>query len=366
MAVKRDDRVRRQHALRGSEERSHGRPDVVGPPVFSLLSSDDLFLFNQGTHYRLYQKLGSHVIGAGQQGAIGVAPAAGTYFAVWAPSAGAVSVVGDWNSWRPGANPLHVRESSGIWEGLVPNVGHGTRYKYALVAPDGRWFDKADPFATRSEHPPCTASIIWEPHHRWEDGEWMRTRGPKAARTAPMSIYEVHLGSWRGDRGAVLGYRELGRQLAEHVTQLGFTHIELMPVMEHPFYGSWGYQVTGYFAPTTRYGAPDDFMAMIDELHRRDVGVIMDWVPAHFPTDAHGLGEFDGTHLYEHADPRRGFHPDWTSYIFNYGRPRGAVVLGLVGDLVARPLPHRWAPCGWRRLDAVSRLFAQARRVGPQ
>ncbi|MDB4955029.1 MAG: 1,4-alpha-glucan branching enzyme [Myxococcales bacterium] len=293
---------------------------MVPAPVFSLLSSDDLFLFNQGTHYRLYQKLGSHVVAAGQKGAIGVAPTAGTYFAVWAPSAGAVSVVGDWNGWRPGADPLHARESSGIWESIVPNVGHGTRYKYAITAPDGRLFDKADPFATRYEHPPCTASIIWEPHHEWEDQAWMRSRGPKASRTAPMSIYEMHLGSWRRDRNGVLGYRELGRQLAQHVTQLGFTHVELMPVMEHPFYGSWGYQVTGYFAPTTRYGAPEDFMAMVDELHRQGVGVIMDWVPAHFPTDAHGLGEFDGTHLFEHADPRRGFHPDWTSYIFNYGR----------------------------------------------
>ena len=187
-------------------------------------------------------------------------------------------------------------------------------------ARDGRTFDKADPFATRAEHPPTTASIIWEPRYEWGDGDWMKTRGARSARDAAMSIYEVHLGSWRRDRHEVLGYRELGAQLAHHCTQLGFTHVELMPVMEHPFYGSWGYQVTGYFAPTTRYGAPEDFMAMVDELHRANIGVIVDWVPAHFPTDQHGLGEFDGTHLFEHADPRRGFHPDWTSYIFNYGR----------------------------------------------
>jgi len=288
--------------------------------VFSLLSSDDLYLFNQGTHYRLHEKLGAHVVTAGDAGAVGKAPASGTYFAVWAPSARAVSVTGDWNGWVAGAHPLVARESSGIWEGLIPDVGHGTRYKFAITGPDGRTFDKADPLAARAEHPPCTASIIWQPRFTWRDDEWMRTRGARAGRRAPMSIYEVHLGSWRRNRDGVLGYRELGSQLAHHCEQLGFTHVELMPVMEHPFYGSWGYQVTGYFAPTTRYGAPEDLMAMIDELHRRGIGVILDWVPAHFPTDAHGLGEFDGTHLYEHADPRRGFHPDWTSYIFNYGR----------------------------------------------
>jgi 1,4-alpha-glucan branching enzyme len=274
----------------------------------SLLTPDDLFLFNQGTHYRLYQKLGAHPVPGG------------VYFAVWAPSARAVSVTGDWNGWRAGADPLRPRESSGIWEGVIANVGHGTRYKYAITAPDGRTFDKADPMASRAEHPPTTASIVWQAQHAWGDAAWMRTRGAKAARNAPMSIYELHLGSWRRDHNEVLGYREIGKQLAHHCNQLGFTHVELMPVMEHPFYGSWGYQVTGYFAPTTRYGAPDDFMAMVDELHQHDIGVIIDWVPAHFPTDQHGLGEFDGTHLYEHADPRRGFHPDWTSFIFNYGR----------------------------------------------
>ncbi|HUJ63615.1 MAG TPA: 1,4-alpha-glucan branching protein GlgB [Kofleriaceae bacterium] len=274
----------------------------------SLLTSDDLFLFNQGTHYRLHHKLGAHLVPGG------------TYFAVWAPNARAVSVTGDWNGWVSGADPLRARESSGIWEATIPSVGHGTRYKFSLVGPDGRTFDKADPFAARAEHPPATASIVWQPHHTWGDAEWMRTRGARIARTAPVSIYEVHLGSWRRERDSVLGYRTLGAQLAHHCNQLGFSHVELMPVMEHPFYGSWGYQVTGYFAPTTRYGAPEDLMAMIDELHQRGVGVIVDWVPAHFPTDPHGLGEFDGTHLFEHADPRRGFHPDWTSYIFNYGR----------------------------------------------
>ncbi len=274
----------------------------------SLLTADDLFLFNQGTHYRLHEKLGAHPVDGG------------TYFAVWAPSARAVSAIGDWNGWRAGATPLAPRESSGIWEGLVPHVGHGTRYKYAIVGPDGTTREKADPVAMRAEHPPATASIVWQAQHAWHDGDWMASRGGKLAHDAPVSIYELHLGSWRRDHGEVLGYRALGEQLAEHCGNLGFTHVELMPVMEHPFYGSWGYQVTGYFAATTRYGAPDDLMAMIDTLHRANIGVIVDWVPAHFPTDAHGLGLFDGTHLYEHADPRRGFHPDWTSFIFNYAR----------------------------------------------
>ena len=277
--------------------------------VKSHLTADDLFLFNQGTHYQLYRKLGAHVVEGG------------TYFAVWAPNARAVSVIGDWNHWRAGDHALSPRESSGIWEGFVPNVGHGIRYKFAIVGPDGVKREKADPYATRAEHPPATASIIWDlSQYEWGDHAWMTARAKSAARNAPMSIYEVHLGSWRRDHNEVLGYRQLGEQLAEHVGNLGFTHVELMPVMEHPFYGSWGYQVTGYFAPTTRYGAPEDFMAMVDALHQRGIGVIVDWVPAHFPTDPHGLGVFDGTHLYEHADPRRGFHPDWTSFIFNYGR----------------------------------------------
>jgi 1,4-alpha-glucan branching enzyme len=276
--------------------------------VTSLLTTDDLFLFNQGTHYRLYDKLGAHVVDGG------------TYFAVWAPNATAVSVIGDWNTWLGGRDPLTPRASSGIWEGVVPGIGHGARYKFAIAGPDGVVRDKADPFAARAEHPPATASIVWQARHAWADAAWMATRGPRFARTAPVSIYEVHAGSWRRHHNEVLDYRELGARLGEHAGNLGFTHIELMPIMEHPFYGSWGYQVTGYFAPTTRYGAPDDLMAMIDGLHCQGIGVIIDWVPAHFPNDAHGLAVFDGTHLFEHADPRRGFHPDWTSHIFNYGR----------------------------------------------
>ncbi|HEX7842684.1 MAG TPA: 1,4-alpha-glucan branching protein GlgB [Kofleriaceae bacterium] len=274
----------------------------------TLLTPDDLFLFNQGTHYRLYDKLGAHVVPGG------------TYFAVWAPSATAVSVIGDWNGWHGGRDRLNPRESSGIWEGVIPGIGHGARYKFAIAGPDGVVREKADPFAARAEHPPATASIVWQAQHAWGDAAWMVSRGERFARTAPVAIYEAHLGSWRRDHNEVLGYRELGEKLGEHLRRLGFSHVELMPVMEHPFYGSWGYQVTSYFAPTTRYGAPDDLMAMIDSLHQQGIGVIVDWVPAHFPTDAHGLGLFDGTHLFEHADPRRGFHPDWTSNIFNYGR----------------------------------------------
>jgi 1,4-alpha-glucan branching enzyme len=284
------------------------RAQVFSDHVKSLLTADDLFLFNQGTHYRLYDKLGAHVVEGG------------TYFAVWAPNARAVSVIGDWNGWRAGRDRLVPRETSGIWEGVVPSIGHGARYKFAIVGPDGVTRDKADPFATRAEHPPATASVVWQPQHDWDDAAWLATRKARFARDAPVSIYELHAGSWRRDHNDVLGYRELGERLGEHVRRLGFTHVELMPVMEHPFYGSWGYQVTGYFAATTRYGAPDDLMAMIDGLHQQEIGVIVDWVPAHFPTDAHGLGLFDGTHLFEHADPRRGFHPDWTSNIFNYGR----------------------------------------------
>ncbi len=279
----------------------------------SLLTADDLFLFNQGTHYRLHHKLGAHVVDGGTH-------QASTYFAVWAPNAQQVSVIGDWNGWRAGQSPLSARDSSGIWEGVVRGVGKGVRYKFAVVGPDGVKREKADPFAARCEHPPATASVVWPTQYEWGDQEWMRGRHQRQTRSAPISIYEAHLGSWRRDHNEVLGYYTLGEQLGEHVGNLGFTHIELMPIMEHPFYGSWGYQVTGFFAPTTRYGAPEDLMAMIDGLHRRGIGVIIDWVPAHFPTDAHGLGNFDGTSLYEHADPRRGFHPDWTSFIFNYAR----------------------------------------------
>jgi 1,4-alpha-glucan branching enzyme len=282
----------------------------------SILGEQDLHLFNEGSHTRLYEKLG-----AKPQRIRGVD---GTHFAVWAPNAEHVSVAGDWNGWKREADPLRPRAASGIWEGFVPGAALGANYKYAIRSRyRGYQVEKADPFAFHAETPPDTASKIWGLDYTWSDEEWMRTRGGRVALGAPVSIYELHLGSWR--RGGAHGerfltYRELAPQLADYVAELGFTHVELLPVMEHPFYGSWGYQTTGYFAPTSRYGTPQDFMYLIDVLHQRGIGVILDWVPSHFPTDEHGLGFFDGTHLYEHGDPRQGFHPDWSSFVFNYGR----------------------------------------------
>ncbi|MBX6341458.1 MAG: 1,4-alpha-glucan branching protein GlgB, partial [Thermomicrobiaceae bacterium] len=291
------------------------RTDIVRHDV-SLLTDQDLYLFNEGTHLRLYQKLGSHLIEA--DGELGV------YFAVWAPNAEYVAVIGDFNGWDPGVHPLRPRGSSGIWEGFIPGVTKGDRYKYHIASRlNGYRVDKADPYAARYEEPPRTASIVWDRDYAWGDGEWMATRGARNAAQAPISIYEVHLGSWMRvpeEENRWLTYRELAPKLADYVDDLGFTHVEFLPIMEHPFYGSWGYQTTGYFAPTSRYGSPQDFMYLIDYLHQRGIGVILDWVPSHFPTDEFALGYFDGTHLYEHADPRKGFHPDWNSYIFNYGR----------------------------------------------
>jgi 1,4-alpha-glucan branching enzyme len=294
------------------------RAPAHGPVRYdsSPLTGDDLYLFNEGSHFRLYDKLGAHPRQLGD--------VAGTAFAVWAPGAERVTVMGDFNGWNKDSHALRPRESSGIWEGFVPGVGRGDSYKYHVVARGSPYrVDKADPFAFFSEVPPKTASRVWDLEYEWGDREWMARRRGKNALDAPIAVYEVHLGSWRrvpeeGNRP--LGYRELAPQLAAHVKELGFTHVEFLPVMEHPFYGSWGYQTTGYFAPTSRYGTPQDFMFLIDHLHQQGIGVILDWVPSHFPTDEHGLGFFDGTHLYEHASPQQGFHPDWKSFIFNYGR----------------------------------------------
>jgi len=288
----------------------------VVPGEVTLLSDQDLYLFNEGSHLRLYEKLGS------QPGTLkGVE---GTYFAVWAPNAARVSVVGDFNDWNRERHPLGPRDTSGIWETFVPGVGPGARYKYHVVSRIGGYaVDKADPFAFHAEVPPQTASRVWSLDYPWMDQDWMSSRHGRNALEAPVAIYEVHLGSWRrgesaGDR--LLGYRELAPQLAEYVHEMGFTHVEFLPLMEHPFYGSWGYQTTGYFAPSSRYGTPQDLMYLIDHLHQRGIGVILDWVPSHFPADEHGLGFFDGTHLFEHGDPQQGIHPDWDSCIFNYGR----------------------------------------------
>ena len=277
-----------------------------------MLSEHDNYLFREGTHTRLYEGLGCHL---GPQGD-------GAHFGVWAPNARAVSVIGEWNGWRAGADPLAGRaDHSGIWEGRIAGARRGQAYKYRIESNiGGHVAEKADPFAIACELPPATGSRAWSLEYDWADAEWMRTRGAKNALDAPISVYEVHLGSWRRKDGAFLGYRDLAHELADYLTQTGFTHVELMPVTEHPFYGSWGYQTTGYFAPTARYGTPQDFMYMVEHLHQQGVGVILDWVPSHFPADAHGLSFFDGTHLFEHADPRQGFHPEWTSSIFNYGR----------------------------------------------
>ncbi len=301
----------------GQTSTSSGKtlPSSVSYEV-SLLTKDDLYLFNEGTHLDLHRKLGAHLVD--QKGKQGV------FFAVWAPDAQRVSVVGTFNGWNTESHPLRPREKSGIWEGFVPDIGQGTLYKYHIQSRMNHYsVNKSDPYGVFHEVAPKTASIVWNLDYEWRDSEWMANRGKKNALGAPISVYEVHLGSWRRVKGEgyrSLSYRELAPQLAEHIKLLGHTHVEFLPIMEHPFFGSWGYQVTGYYAPTSRFGTPQDFKYLIDYLHQEGIGVILDWVPSHFPQDEHGLGYFDGTHLYEHADPRQGYHPDWHSYIFNYGR----------------------------------------------
>ncbi len=283
----------------------------------SLFTEHDTYLFKEGSHFRLYDKLGSHLMTVdGVQGA---------YFALWAPNAERVSVIGDFNGWNRESNNLNARwDSSGIWEGFIPGIQKGDLYKYHLVSKVNNYsVDKGDPLAFSWEQPPRTASRVWDIDYEWNDSEWMTGRHKANSLEAPCSIYEVHLGSWRRvpeEGGRFLNYREMAHYLADYVKEMGFTHVELMPVTEHPFYGSWGYQTTGYFAPTSRYGTPQDFMYMIDHLHQNGIGIILDWVSSHFPSDEHGLSFFDGTYLYEHEDPKQGFHPEWNSYIFNYGR----------------------------------------------
>jgi 1,4-alpha-glucan branching enzyme len=283
----------------------------------SLLTEHDIYLFKEGNHFSLYKKLGAHVME--------VDGVHGTHFGVWAPNARRVTIIGDFNGWDRDAHPLHARgDGSGIWQGFIPGVEAGALYKYHIESNVNNYrVDKGDPFAFLWEEPPKTASVVHELEYEWNDHDWMAQRAERNAGDKPMAVYEVHLGSWRrvpeeGNRP--LTYREMAHQLAAYVSEMGFTHVELMPVTEHPFYGSWGYQTVGYFAPTARYGSPQDLMYLIDTLHQQGIGVIMDWVPSHFPADEHGLVYFDGTHLYEHSDPRQGFHPEWRSYIFNYGR----------------------------------------------
>ncbi|HFE44516.1 MAG TPA: 1,4-alpha-glucan branching protein GlgB [Nannocystis exedens] len=301
-----------------SKEPSSADPSGQERPqaTLSCLRDVDVFLFHEGTHLRLYEHFGSHLSrDPGRRGAS---------FAVWAPNAVAVAVIGDFNDWNEDRHVLRRREGSGIWELFVEQARAGQLYKYRILTQSGERLDKADPMAAGQEHPPGTASVIVaEPDYHWHDEDWIRERSGRQGRDQPISIYEVHLGSWmripeEGDRW--LSYREIAPRLADYVADLGFTHVELMPLAEHPFYGSWGYQTTGYFAPTARYGDAEGLMFLVDTLHQRGIGVIIDWVPAHFPSDAHGLCRFDGTHLYEHEDPRRGYHPDWKTLIFNYGR----------------------------------------------
>jgi 1,4-alpha-glucan branching enzyme len=297
----------------GGTTRTLEDPYRFGP----LLGELDAWLFAQGNHLELYRALGAH-----PHEMDGVR---GTRFAVWAPNASRVSVAGDWNGWDGRVHPMRLRREAGVWELFVPGVAPGARYKYELLGPTGNLLPlRADPFAFRSEKRPGNASIVAEPsRHAWRDDAWLHVRGEKQRRDAPIHIYEVHLGSWKrvpddGDR--FLTYRELAEQLIPYVADLGFTHIELLPVTEHPFDLSWGYQTTGWFAPTSRFGTPDDFRAFVDAAHAAGIGVILDWIPGHFPTDAHGLGQFDGTPLYEHADPREGFHREWGTYVFNLAR----------------------------------------------
>ena len=274
------------------------------------LSVDDLYLFNEGTHSHLADVLGAHPVEGGAR------------FAVWAPNADHVSAVGDFNGWDRDADPLEPVATSGIWAGFVRGASKGDAYKLHIRSRHAsQGSDKADPVAIRAEVPPKTASVLWDLAYDWSDDGWMGARAHANEMTSPIAVYEMHMGSWmRPSDGGSYSYREIAPILSAHVKDLGFTHVELLPIMEHPFAGSWGYQTTGYFAPTSRFGTPQDFMALVDHLHQEGIGVILDWVPSHFPNDEHGLASFDGTHLYEHADPRRGYHPDWHSLIFNYGR----------------------------------------------
>ncbi len=284
---------------------------------FSLLTDEDLHLFNEGNHFCLYEKLGAHCMKVGGE--------SGVYFAVWAPNAEKVHVIGDFNGWNRRAHPLNPKQQSGIWEGFLSGVKKGDIYKYYIQSNHhGIKTEKADPFSFYSEVPPKSGSIVWDSSYQWQDDNWVsKERQRLNSLNSAISIYEVHLGSWMrrsNEVGRMLTYRELALKLADYVLEMGFTHVEFLPVMEHPFYGSWGYQCTGYFAPTSRHGSPVDFMALVDHLHENGIGVLLDWVPSHFATDNYALGCFDGTHIYEHADDRQGFHPDWGSYIFNYGR----------------------------------------------
>jgi 1,4-alpha-glucan branching enzyme len=364
-------------AYPGPEPGSTGPETVIDSPYRFLptLGETDLYLIGEGRHERLWQVLGAHVRQYGTDGT-GFGKVSGTAFAVWAPNAHGARVIGDFNHWDGRGHPMRSLGGSGVWELFVPGTGDGTHYKFDICAPDGRWRRKADPMASRAELPPATASAVFTSEYTWGDEEWLAARRRGERISEPVSIYEVHLGSWRPG----LSYRQLADELTSYVTEMGFTHVELLPVAEHPFGGSWGYQVTSYYAPTARFGSPDDFRFLVDRLHQAGIGVILDWVPAHFPKDAWALARFDGTPLYEHGDPRRGEHPDWGTLIFNFGRPevRNFLVAnalcwledfhadGLRVDAVASMLyldysrgPGQWTPNehgGREDTDAVSFL----------
>ena len=282
----------------------------------SLLTDYDIHLFRSGKHFKLYEKLGAHLTSFGSK--------KGVYFAVWAPNAKSVSVIGNFNGWNDTQTRMHPRwDESGIWEIFVPGLQKGEVYKYAIHSNTGEYLEKADPFAAFAEVAPKTASVVWNAEYKWKDKKWLDNRKLMADMPKPYSVYEVHIGSWRRkieDGNRSLSYLELAEELVSYLKEMNYTHVEFLPVMEHPFFGSWGYQITGYFAPTSRFGTPEEFMTLVDALHQNNIGVILDWVPSHYPGDEHGIYKFDGTYLYEHADPRKGFHPDWKSYIFNYGR----------------------------------------------
>ena len=288
----------------------------MSDPMTTRLTDEDVFLFNEGTQFQLYDKLGAHIGSLSGQ--------AGTHFAVWAPEAEQVSVIGTFNDWRNGTHRLQARGSCGIWEGFIPDVTKGSLYKYHIDSRhSGYQVDKSDPMSFFNEIPPKSASIVWDLNYDWRDSEWMRVRRQSNALNAPIAIYEMHVGSWKrlaAEQNRSLSYRELAVPLAEYLQQMEFTHVEFLPLTDHPFFGSWGYQTTGYFAPSGNYGTPQDLMYLIDTLHNHGIGVLLDWVPSHFPTDERGLGFFDGSHLYEHANPQQGFQPDWNTFVFNLGR----------------------------------------------
>ncbi|HLZ37536.1 MAG TPA: 1,4-alpha-glucan branching protein GlgB [Mycobacteriales bacterium] len=351
-----------------------GFPHVIDDPYRHLptIGEIDLHLIGEGRHEQLWRALGAHVRSFDAP----TETIMGTSFAVWAPSAQGVRVIGDFNAWDGAAHPMRSMGGTGVWELFVPGIGDGTKYKFAVLGADGVWRAKADPMAFATEEPPATASVVFTPRHEWNDAEWLGRRTHTNWLSTPVSIYEVHLGSWKQG----LGYRELAEDLVAYVTDLGYTHVEFLPVAEHPFGGSWGYQISSYFAPTSRFGSPDEFRYLVDRLHQAGVGVLVDWVPAHFPRDEWALARFDGTALYEHADPRRGEHPDWGTFVFDYGRKevRNFLVAnalywveelhidGLRVDAVASMLyldysrPHgAWTPNqygGRENLDAVSFL----------